>query len=483
MARKSRSQRRQDNSGGGNKNTKDNDIDVLSETHTIADSDTVFTIEEDFAEEFAGIEVDDSDGVASNGKIGVATTSQKHFRFLNDAINSASDLPGEKRSSKREQMLRAVFKALTQYSTPSSCQDFVESNLDDVLLPACLYGVSRGTTSSEQYAGCRCLEALSILLGGDRDAYYEVIEEPLKKAVRATGRAHLVRGAALRALCLSAFICGTDESATHNLLDLCELMCAEKYRGQEMHPTLRATSLYCWALLSTTINDADLAGEDDGGRGVAILPLLRECLDHESSIELRSAAGECATMIHEARLGLMNEADGRVCGNSTERRFRQGSWDGSSSEVLMDELKQRVSELSCESGHHMSKKAKKEQRSTFREFTSTLVDDEPPIEIVNFRGGKLTLTSWREIIQLEFIRNCLQGGFQAQLMTNPTLLYIFGADANVLGGSSALSQLEKRLLMSKTSDAAKAADIDMTRKRRSRQNAKNYFITADGDDV
>jgi len=35
---------------------------------------------------------------------------------------------------------------------------------------------------------------------------------------------------------------------------------------------------------------------------------------------------------------------------------------------LMDGVKQRVSELSVESGHHMSKKAKKEQRATFREF-------------------------------------------------------------------------------------------------------------------
>mmetsp|Transcript_39271 Transcript_39271/g.118117 ORF Transcript_39271/g.118117 Transcript_39271/m.118117 type:complete len:228 (+) Transcript_39271:1103-1786(+) len=159
-----------------------------------------------------------------------------------------------------------------------------------------------------------------------------------------------------------------------------------------------------------------------------------------------------------------------------------GSWDGTEWEVLMDEVKQRVAELSVESGHHMSKKAKKEQRATFREFMATIVDDESPSEIVSFRGGQLTLKSWREIIQLNFIRHCLQSGFQIQLMTNPTLHAIFGADGNLLSTIENMSQLEKRLTMSKTSQAAKAADVDLTRRRRNRTNMKNHFLTADGDD-
>jgi hypothetical protein len=162
-----------------------------------------------------------------------------------------------------------------------------------------------------------------------------------------------------------------------------------------------------------------------------------------------------------------------------------GSWDGSEWEVLMDELKQRMAELAVESGHHMSKKAKKEQRSTFREFMATVVDDEPPYEVVSFRGGSLEMTSWREIIQLNFVRHCLQGGFQAQLMTNPTLLSLFGGDGMVLQDAAGkqMSSLEKRLVMSKTSDAAKAADVTMSRQRNNRNAAKNHFLTADGEGI
>ena len=148
----------------------------------------------------------------------------------------------------------------------------------------------------------------------------------------------------------------------------------------------------------------------------------------------------------------------------------------------MDEVKQRVAELSVESGHHMSKKAKKEQRATFRDFMSTIVEDESPREVVSFRGGQITLKNWKEIIQLNFIRHCLQSGFQIQLLTNYTLQMIFGADGAALNSSGAMSQLEKRLNLSKTSEASKAADMERNKCRKSRTNAQNHFILGDGNE-
>ena len=96
-------------------------------------------------------------------------------------------------------------------------------------------------------------------------------------------------------------------------------------------------------------------------------------------------------------------------------------------------------------------------------------------------GKKLTLRSWKEIVQLNLVRHCLQGGFQIQLMYNDTLHGIFWATFEVSGTS--LSQLEKRLYMSKTSEALKAADKVMTKQRRMRTNVKNHFLAADGEDI
>jgi hypothetical protein len=64
---------------------------------------------------------------------------------------------------------------------------------------------------------------------------------------------------------------------------------------------------------------------------------------------------------------------------------------------------------------------------------------------------------------------------------------MFGVHGLLGGGSggatTSLSQLEKRLLLSKTSEGAKNADRKMTRQRDKRQNVKNHFLTADGEDI
>jgi hypothetical protein len=131
----------------------------------------------------------------------------------------------------------------------------------------------------------------------------------------------------------------------------------------------------------------------------------------------------------------------------------------------------------------MSKKDKKRQRSTFREYMSTLVDDEPPCETVTFRGGTLELTTWKEIKQLGAIRACCQGAFMLQLSYNSTLHDIFGADMKILNNNDGLSSHEKRMLLSKSSAASKTRDREMQKDRKKRSNQKNYFLDADGEDI
>jgi hypothetical protein len=307
--------------------------------------------------------------------------------------------------------------------------------------------------------------------------------------------------AALRALSMANFCCSTDEVTTEALLDLCESMAAPTFRNEILSPNLRAAALDCWALLATTVHDLYIAGQDDDhtGRGLLMLELLRDCLEgstatatsgtnsnnssnNVTTIELRSAAGECVAFIHEARvqLGILSS----TAENATERKFRPGSWQGSPWEPTMDDIQQRMSELAAESSHYLSKKLKKEQRATFREFLATVESDESPTEMISYRGASLRLQSWKEVIQLNFLRTCLQGGFQIQLLTNPTIHAMFGSALETAqGGVDGLSSLEKRLFMSKTSEASKTADLDRIKKRRVRTNVKNHFLTVDGDDI
>lgn len=464
-------------------------IDTLSDSHTVADSVTSgAAVDEDL------VWTDETDLTFLNDLNSEGTlTMQKHSKLLADAVQAASEVTTEKRTSSREVTLRRLYKALSQYSAASEENlNLIDRQLEDVILPSCLHGIDRASSSpAEQYAACRCLEALSITLGFNRDEQYGAVEDTLRRAVMATGRAPGVRSAAMRALCLTSFICcsgtGADEESTTSLLSFCESVSQESWRGEKeviTPPALRSAALDCWALLSTSLEDVMIAGDGECyGRGLTMLPLLQQCLEHESS-DLRVSAGECVALIHESRLSL--GIAGEIAENASERRYRHGSWDGTEWEVLMDELKQKISFLSVQSGRQLSKKAKKEQRKVFRDFAAMVMDDEAPHEVINVCSGyTMTLVSWREIIQLNFTRRCLQGGFQAQLMANPTLWKLFGIDEIALRNASAssLSPLEKRLTISKMSDAAKAADRRMIRQRRSRHNAKNHFFIADGENV
>lgn len=450
-------------------------MDNLSDSYTVADSASIATFEEDYAFD----DKDDLDlGLPTDAGEAAESAQIARYQRLQDALAMLEELPQEKRSARREGSLRKLFRALSQYATGETGRSAVANRQDDIQ-KACIHGIRAGT-AAEQYAACRVLEVTSVILGADQDEFYDSIDKTLRRVIMTTKtRATPVRIAALRALSMANLIGTTDQETAESLLDLCEAIAAKEFRDETVPSTLRAAALDCWALVATTIPDLYLAGKDDVtiGRGLAILGLLKDCLETKC-IELRSAAGECMALIHEARLNLgIADKEGE---NGSERRFRRGSWDGSEWEVLMDEVKQRIAELSIESGHHLSKKDKKQQRATFREFMNTIVDDELPEEVINFRGGTIELNSWREIVQSNFVRHCLQGGFQVQLLTNESLQAIFGANGQLLNGISTMTSLEKRLVMSKGSDAAKAADKELERQRRARTNVKNYFLTADG---
>ena len=219
------------------------------------------------------------------------------------------------------------------------------------------------------------------------------------------------------------------------------------------------------------------------GRGLVLLPFVAECLEEEDNT-LKEAAGQAMAYIHDCRLRLgVDGLEEHEAENTTDAKYTLGSWEGSEWEDDVDEITQAVYELAHSSGHYLSKKAKKEQRHVFRDYLGMLQDNESPEVVVTFRGGTLELTKFGDVVALDFVKRCLQGGFQAQLLTNPTLQAIFGCDGAALGYSSGYSQLEKRLLFSKTSEASKLKDQDRHKGRKKRQNVKNHFLTADGDDI
>lgn len=473
--------------------------DHLSESHTIVtlhsggtnfDDDPSWTIHD---------ENDDdqyhSSRMANSQLQSKEAAEHRHAKLVDCLGGSVEDFIHEKRSSQRESILKLWFKALTQYSSASHSADFVGQQTEGILA-GCFLSMRIGNPS-EQYAACRVIEALAVILASSTtwtEGIYREVEKYLLKLISSTHRASAVRAAAFRALGMVVFWGDEDEEddriITEATMDLCEQVAQKEYRGHTVSPMLRGAALSVWTVLATTLHDVYVSGRDDvsTGRGLLLLPLLLECLEQTEDLSLRASAGQCVTYIHAARvaLGVVDEdrtKNGeKTTLNTTQRQYQQGSWEGSEWEGIMAEIEQTISDLSTQSGHHLSKKAKKEQRAYFRDYLATIQDNEDPEEVVQFRAGTLELTSWKDIVVLQFFRRCLQGGFQLQLLNNSAMQSVFGLalQQQHLGG---LSQLEKRLFVSKTSEAVKLKDQDRHKKRDKRTNIKNHFLTADGEDI
>ena len=501
MGKKNRGRKNKGGDGSDDENSMDGNVDYLSENHTIdgllsngggggGDNTTLGSMPDD--ESWDIHDNDDEDGAyhkkgatnMSNELEAIEIRQQK----LDDILSSTvPEFASEKRSSKREAMLKMWFKALTNYATVPPYN--VVEEYRDLLIKVCSqHAILRGSPS-EQYAACRVLEAMAILIG-DHDLYEQLVKR-LTRTIQATHRAVPVRVAALRALGMIVFcgIHGNDDVITESVLDLCEQIVQTEYRGQTTPSSLRAAAWQVWTLLATTIHELYVAGKDDVsiGRGLLLLPVIMECLDQtttdEQSLSLKEAAGQAMSYIHDARLRLGSDAlDGDVhkLENTTDLQYKLGSWEGSEWEGDVDEITQTIYELANTSGHYLSKKAKKEQRYVFRDYLGMLQENEIPVETIQFRGGSLELSTYKDIIAYDFVKRCLQGGFQIQLLSNPTLQEIFGCDGSALGGSGGgYSQLEKRLLLGKTSEASKLKDQGRHKGRDKRQNVKNHFLTAD----
>ena len=132
---------------------------------------------------------------------------------------------------------------------------------------------------------------------------------------------------------MALFICGSgaDSSEVGNLMDFCEAVAAERFRGQTVNTSLQATALDCLTLLGTCLSDLDLAGVNNfsGNRAcVTMLPIFQKCLEEAysspSHIHLKSVCGECIALIHEAQLYLGSKGDDVGELNTTQQRYQKG---------------------------------------------------------------------------------------------------------------------------------------------------------------
>jgi hypothetical protein len=379
---------------------------------------------------------------------------------LKDALLDQSlDALYEKRSSTREQALATIVDAFNsdlQY-------EFVEKKFA-TLLHQCLHCTKKGSTKETSLATHVIgLLALTVGLG---DHAQEVLEEsvtPLSQALK-SGREILKITSILECLAVITFVGGNDPEQTEKSMQIIWQMIHPKLGSNVVatkpSPAVISAVVSSWAFLLTTVDRWTL-GPKIFQETVTYLSTLLEKDDRS----VRIAAGEALAVIYE--LGTLEKFAAEVKG-SANGSVKEG---GVSQEALMHmhglkaKVTKQVRELSVEAGGKGSaKKDLNTQRNLFKDLVEFLEDGYAPETSTKVGGDYLQTSTWYQMIQLNYLKHFLGGGFIKHMQENEFLHDVFSFTPKKIGGGK-LSNDEKRLFKSPNSALNKARTQFLAKQR------------------
>lgn len=427
-------------------------------------------------------EFDDSSSVSSSSTSRsdrMSVMGNEEMQVDKDSLlDQALEALYEKRGSTRENALTSIIGA---FNTTLQ-HEFVEKKFV-TLLERCLHSFKRGS-AKEICLASHAIGLLALTLGFGDNAQ-EILEEsfpPLSQALKSGTESSKI--SLLECLAIITFVGGNDPEQTERSMQV---------MWQVVHPKLSSNvvavkpsgpvisaMVSAWSFLLTTVDGWKLNPKD----WQESLSYLSSLLDKDDRA-VRIAAGEALALIFE--IGSLEKFSGAAKGPSdalTEERSKGREY------VLIQGLKAKiisqVRNLSAEAGGKGSvKKDLNNQRNLFRDVLEYFEDGYCPEVSVKIGGGSLETSSWSKLIQLNFLKRFLGGGFVKHMQENEFLHDVFGFAPKkyVMDHEHRLSSSEKRMYRSPNSLLNKARTQHLN-KQRMLSEGKNigHFAINGGDE-
>ncbi|KAF8060423.1 hypothetical protein N665_1216s0010 [Sinapis alba] len=390
-------------------------------------------------------------------------------------LDQSLDALYEKRSSTREQALASIVDAFN-----SDLQhEFVDKKFA-TLLHQCLHCTKKGSSKETSLASHVIgLLALTVGLG---DQSQEILEEsvtPLSQALK-SGREALKITSILECLAVITFVGGTNPEQTERSMQIIWQMIHPKLGSNVVaakpSPAVITTVVSSWAFLLTTVDRWTL-GPKIWQEIVTYLSSLLEKDDRS----VRIAAGEALALVFESGTLEKFAAEAKESGNGGS--VKEGSV---SQEALihMHGLKSKVvnqvRDLSAEAGGKGSaKKDLNTQRNLFKDLVEFLEDGYAPETSTKVGGDYLQTSTWYQMIQLNFLKHFLGGGFIKHMQENEFLHDVFSFTPKKIGGrGSNMSSEEKRMFKSPNSALNKARTQFLNKQRMLSKNMNDGHYAA-----
>ncbi|KAH9329643.1 hypothetical protein KI387_001751, partial [Taxus chinensis] len=368
-------------------------------------------------------------------------------------LDSYLDALYEKRGSTRENGLKGFINAFT-----SDVQhEFAESK-NETLLDQFMKSMKRGS-SVEVALAAHAAGLLAITIGAGEIAH-KLMEDSIPNFCRACkiGLDAENYSMVLQSLAVVTFVGGNDFEETEKSMDL---LWQQVLGTNKTQLALKAAAISAWAFLLTTVPTHRI----DSHFHKKYLPMLSTLLEVDNRA-VRIAAGEAIALIFDALDSKDESGD--------DSYLDPASLDVDN--VLEMSILKQMKALSIEaSGKGSSKKDLNSQRSSFRDFLASIEDGMKPEATVKLQNGDVVnVSTWIQIIQTNFLRHFLGGGFQKHMQANSLLHEVFNFTPNQ-EKQQALSAKEKRLYMSPNSAVSKAR----TQQRNKRRTAKLERVSSE----
>ncbi|KAL4643921.1 hypothetical protein ACB092_02G126000 [Castanea dentata] len=238
-----------------------------------------------------------------------------------------------------------------------------------------------------------------------------------------------------------------------------------------------------WSFLLTTMTGLKLNPK----HWQESISYLSSLLDKDDQ-SVRIAAGEALALIFE--IGSVEKFSGEVKGSidvSTPEgcKNREGF---SHVQGLKGKIINKVRDLSAEAGGKGSaKKDLNSQRNLFRDILDFFEDGYSPENTVKIGGESLNTSSWYQMIQLNFLKRFLGGGFIKHMQENEFLQDVFGftpKKKHLLDDEYRISSTDKRMYKSPNSVVSKARTQLLNKQRMLSEgrNAGHYAANAGDED-
>ncbi|XP_047955468.1 interferon-related developmental regulator 1-like [Salvia hispanica] len=403
-----------------------------------------------------------SDNVMYSGAEKVLADTESLLDLYLDALY-------EKRGSTRENALASTIEVFNN----SIQHEFTEHKFA-TLLHQCLNSIKKGSPKEVALA-CHVIGLLALTAGSGEKAR-EILEEsvsPISEALKSTFETSIILSL-LACLAVITFVGGEEAEHAEKSMQIMWQVAHPKLGSNVVaaKPPAAVISMVvtAWSFLLTTVDERVLnprTWQDS-------LSFLSTLLD-KNDRSVRIAAGEALALIFEKGSPEKFCGESKVSGHHT-------CIEGDSSRKIMfvNGLKTKVinqmKDLSAEAGGKGSaKKDLNNQRNKLHDVVDFLENGHAPETSTKIGHELLHTSSWSQMIQLNFLKHFLAGGFVKHMHENPFLHDVFDFTPEIKLDHR-MSAVEKRMYKSPNSALNKARTQFLNKQRTiSKEKHDGYY--------